>query len=384
MKVREKISFISLIVPSYKVFICEALDKIYAGRFFVLHGQERPGATPRDITDIPIQNNINVKNRYWFFKGIAISWMPVIWWFLKNRPGTIILGDGVRILNNYVLLFISKLIGTKVLYYTHGYNHQAEFTRTSFVDTATERIRKFYFSLSDALIVYTDSNKTYLENAGVKTKIFVSRNTIDTPTLLERSAKVSAERIKNLKRNYNIQEDQRVIVYLGRMVPEKEVHLFVNLINQLNKVNNNRYFGIAIGDGSLLSELKESSTDLPIKFTGHLSGQELSDHLACSDCMFIPSHVGLAVVEAFCAGLPFVTCEGRHHSPEVDYINHETNGLILNSVEAPNMALEVAKLLEDEDALGKMSKNAFETAQTLHPDFSIDSFVAAIEYANTN
>ncbi len=379
---KNKIAYISLTVPSYKVFICEALDKLYPGKFFLLHGQERPGTTPRDIRDVPIQNNINVKNKYWLFKRIEITWIPAVWWFLKNRPKTIILGDGVRILQNYVLHFLSKLIGTKVLYYTHGHNHQAEFTRNSTVNSVTERIRQFYFKHSDALIVYTEANMNYLKELGINTEIFVSQNTLDTPELFERQSKVSKESVALLKQNYGIKEDQHVIVYLGRMVPEKEVHLFLELIRFLNNLNDKSYFGIAIGDGSLFDNLKESAKDLPIKYTGHLSGQALSDHLACSDCMFIPSHVGLAIIEAFCASLPFITCEGRHHSPEIDYLKDGENGLVLESADMEKMAIKVASLFGDSEKLEHMSSNALETAHNLHPDNSIKAFVDAIEYVN--
>ncbi len=383
MATKDKIALISLILPSYKVFICEALDKQYSDNFFVLHGQERTGTTPRDITDLPIQNNINVKNKYWLIKGIDLSWMPVIWWLLSNRPKTIILGDGVRILNNYVLHFLSKLIGTKVLYYTHGYNHQADFSRNSSVQSVTERIRQFYFKHSDALIVYTQANKAYLKEVGIDKEIFVSPNTLDTPKLFERQAEVSREMIKKLKQSFGAEEHQKVIVYLGRMVAEKEVNLFVDLIRQLNLISKSSYFGLAIGDGALLEELKEYSRDLPIHFCGHQSGQELADYLACSDCMFIPSHVGLAIVESFCAGKPFITCEGRHHSPEIDYLEHDVNGIILKTADPQKMAPEVAQILDDEKKLSQMSHEAIKTAHDLHPDDAVGAFVKAIEYVNT-
>lgn len=379
---KNKIGLIFGSVADYKVFICKALDTLYPDIFYALHGQERPGTTPRDVRDLPIQNNINIKNKYWVFKGIELTWMPVIWWFLTNRPRVLILGDGARMIHNYLLHFLSKLIGAKVIYYTHGYNHQAVFDRSSTVESITERMRRFYFACSDALIVYTQANKSYLENVGVKTKIFVSHNTLDTPKLLERQANVSNEVIKNLKQSYGIKENQHVIVYLGRMVPEKEVHLFIELMRQLCESQNDRYFGIAIGDGLLLDGLKELSKGVPIHFTGHITGQKLSDHLACADCMFIPSHVGLAVIEAFCAELPFITCEDRHHSPEVDYIQNEVNGLILESADPQHMALKISQLVEDEEALNRMSAQALKTAHTLHPDNSIKAFVDAINYVN--
>lgn len=107
------------------------------------------------------------------------------------------------------------------------------------------------------------------------------------------------------------------------------------------------------------------------------------NHLVCADCVFIPSHVGLAVIEAFCAGKPFVTCKGRHHSPEIDYVEHDKNGLIIDAPDPSDIAREIARLLNDQDKLKQMSHEASITARALHPDASIEGFVQAIGYVRS-
>lgn len=383
MKRAAKIAFISVYVAEYKVFLYTALDRLFPGRFYALHGQERPGTRPTDCGRLPIQNNIAVKNTFWVLKGIDFTWTPGVWWLLVNRPSVLIMGDGVRIISNYFLHLLGRIVGARIIYYTHGYNHQASFTRSARIESVSERIRRFLFAQSDALVVYTQAAKSYLEACGIRTRIFVSNNTLETPTLLARRANATREAVDELKRSFGARENQSIIVFLGRLVPEKEVSLFVDVIRQLHLSRNSRYFGLVVGDGPLLTDLKEYSQGLPIHFAGHCGGQALMNHLACADCIFIPSHVGLAVIEAFCAGKPFVTCKGRHHSPEVDYVQHGVNGLVLDSADPRDIALEIARLLDDQDRLTQMSHKAFATARALHPDVSVDAFASAIRYASS-
>jgi glycosyltransferase involved in cell wall biosynthesis len=383
MKQGVKVAFISVYIAEYKVFLCTAMDRLFPGQFYALHGQERPGTRPRDYGPLPIQNNIAVKNRFLVFKGIDLTWTPGVWWMLVNRPSVVILGDGVRVISNYFMHFVGKLTGAKIIYYTHGYNHQAVFTRSARVASASERIRRFLFAHSDALIVYAQANKSYLEACGIRTKIFVSPNTLDTPTLLARRANVSQDALEALRRSLGVKEGQHIIVFLGRLVPEKEVDLFVDVIRQLERAEKSRYVGLVVGDGPSLTHLKEYSEGLFIHFAGHQSGQALMNHLVCADCVFIPSHVGLAVIEAFCAGKPFVTCKGRHHSPEIDYVRHGINGLIIDAPDPSDIAREIARLLNDQDKLKQMSHEASITARALHPDASIEGFVQAIGYVRS-
>ena len=61
----------------------------------------------------------------------------------------------------------------------------------------------------------------------------------------------------------------------------------------------------------------------------------LSRIFRASDAVVIPGYVGLAVNHAFAHGLPVITCQSEIHSPEIEYIENDVNGLILHSLDGP-------------------------------------------------
>lgn len=375
-----KVAFIHVFIPDYHAWCYTDLDRRFPNNFFMLHGPERRGTRPRDCGRLPIENDVLCKNKFFVFKGVELTWIPSLRWLIRNRPDVVVLQDGVRIVSNYFLHLIGKVIGTKIVYYTHGHNHQADFSRGPAVQSVSERLRRFLFAHSDALVVYTPANKSYLESRGVTTKIVVSNNTLDTPTLFNRHSSISKETIEKLRRSIGAQKNHKIIAFLGRLIPEKEVGMFIDVIRQLNRSSTPHYLGLVIGDGPSESELKEYSDGLPVRFVGHCDGRALCEYLASVDCVFLPSHVGLAVIEVFCAGKPFVTCKDRHHSPEVDYIEHNVNGLIIDSSDPAEIASEIARMLDDEERLARMSNEATKTARALHPDAHTDAFERAIRY----
>jgi len=59
-----------------------------------------------------------------------------------------------------------------------------------------------------------------------------------------------------------------------------------------------------------------------------------------------PGLVGLGILDAFSAGLPFVTTAEAKHSPEIDYLENRINGLIVSGDEK-NFADSVNNLLNN-------------------------------------
>lgn len=375
-----KIVFMTIFVPDYKVWFYRALDQRFCGKFYAIHGPEREGTRPRDYGPLGIQNDIILRTKFFVFKGIDISWIPCVSWVLRNRPAVMIVQDGVRIISNYFVHLLGKIVGTKIIYYTHGHNHQAQLTRGRRVRSISETIRRFLLNRSDALIVYTQANRAYLKQNGVFTKTFVANNTLDTPTIRNWHSTIEKETIHRLRQSLGIYENQKVIMFLGRLVPEKQVNVFIDVIRELSVLSNAEYVGLVIGDGPSMSELKSYSNGLPIEYVGNRNGIELAQYLACGDCVFLPSHVGLAVIEAFCASKPLITCKNRFHSPEIEYVKHEVNGLLIESSDPAKIAIEISQLLHNETRLARMVGEARKTAEATHPDISITAFEDAVKY----
>lgn len=373
--------FISVFVPDYKVWFYRELDKLFPGRFYAVHGPERKGTRPRDVGPLGIQNDIFAKNKFLVIRDVELTWIPCLWWLLRKKPDVVILQDGVRIISNYLVHMLSQVMGKKVVYYTHGHNHQAALTRSEQTKSVVEKIRQFMLRHSNAVIVYTNANATYLKSHGVFTRTFVSNNTIDVPARLAAYSSIDLEQIREIRNGIGAQKDEQIIAFLGRLVPEKRVDIFVDVMRELNARQGTRYRGLIIGDGPLLGQLQDYAEDVPVFFAGHQGGRDLAKYLACAECVFLPTLVGLALVEAFCAGKPLITLEGQYHGPEIDYLTQGVNGLIINSNDSKVIAVELAKLLNDRESLKRMATAARRAASALDPKVSLQAFEAAINHA---
>ena len=47
--------------------------------------------------------------------------------------------------------------------------------------------------------------------------------------------------------------------------------------------------------------------------------------------MINPGLVGLSIIDSFAAGIPIITTTSKIHSPEISYLQHNYNGLILEN-----------------------------------------------------
>src|SRR3546814_15903003 len=83
-----------------------------------------------------------------------------------------------------------------------------------------------------------------------------------------------------------------------------------------------------------------------------------------ADALVIPGYVGLAVNHAFAQGLPVVTRRHELHSPEVEYIEHGRNGLIVDG-DFDAFVVELARLIDDPERLRGLARGALETRDDL-------------------
>lgn len=125
----------------------------------------------------------------------------------------------------------------------------------------------------------------------------------------------------NLKIDFN---KNNYYLFIGRLSPEKGCELFCRAISELNKE------GIVIGDGSLLSDLKEKYNN--IKFVGWKNKNEILKYIKKAKCFILSSICyeadPLSVHEACGIGMP---CIVPNNCAASDQIKDGINGLIYQS-----------------------------------------------------
>jgi glycosyltransferase involved in cell wall biosynthesis len=108
-------------------------------------------------------------------------------------------------------------------------------------------------------------------------------------------------------------ENRRLLLYAGRLVPEKNLELLVETVEHLQREDPGAFYLLIAGDGSLRKHLEsECARRIPgaVCFLGHLKEREtLADVYANCDIFLHPNPrepFGIAPLEAMASGLPLV------------------------------------------------------------------------------
>ncbi len=137
-------------------------------------------------------------------------------------------------------------------------------------------------------------------------------------------------------------DDDIVVLFFGRLVREKGVATFIQVINQL-QASGFRHQVLVVGTGPAESELRAG---LPMAiFTGELEGAQLGRAVASADILLNPSHTeafGNVNLEAMASGLAIVSADVGSAQALVE---HETTGLLC-ATEPAAFARAVQRLIK--------------------------------------
>lgn len=312
-----------------------------------------------------LRGNDSVK--YEIFKSL----LPARWKFnffpgalffvVKNRPYAVIAHNGLSGITEYCILLLSKILKIKFVFWGHGYDHFPHSDGLFY--RSREALILFLVKLADSVITFSKKGEKYLIDKNVAaSKIFTAPNTLDTDRIFkEISYLKNRYGEKELSGELGFSPDDKTIIFSGRLQRRKKIDLGIKAVNELAKRDNNVKY-LIIGSGPEERYLKSISGE-NIIFKGEIHDIEtVSKYFLISKLFLCPGWTGLAIVHAFCFGLPFITVKG-HHGPEIQYLMHELNGYLLEENRIPEIGTYVERLIYNQVLLSRMSKNAVKTAQ---------------------
>ncbi|MFD2934222.1 glycosyltransferase family 4 protein [Spirosoma flavum] len=186
-------------------------------------------------------------------------------------------------------------------------------------------------------------------------------------------------------------EKKRVLLYVGRLHPEKGIELLIKAFKTLDKNWKLRIIGpsdISTGGGgsSYLKSLKQLAGKANIEFTGPVFDMNLLNQYYAEASVFVYPSVaekgetfGLAPLEAMAWGcVPIVSDLACF----CDFINHESNGLIFNhrsndAVELLGKAIE--RLQKNTSFRNKLAQQAINVRQSHSISFISSQFIDEFE-----
>ena len=232
----------------------------------------------------------------------------------------------------------------------------------------------------------------FTQNVITKNEIIKKQNVYIVPNGIKYEVfnnKISIEEKLELKKKFGIQEDEKVILFCGRLIKEKGV---LELIQSLQYIESKNKYKVLIVGNSQFG--KNSKTDFEeklwaiakeqnekIKFTGFIHNSQLYKIYQIADIFVGPSILeeafGLVFLEAMASGLPIITTI----SGGIPELVLNEAGILLNRDEklVENIAKSITKLLDDDNLRKNMGQSGTKIASKYDFKIVYDSLVDTLD-----
>ena len=190
---------------------------------------------------------------------------------------------------------------------------------------------KLVYNSFDLILTPAEKWRQNLISRGFKeNRVFVLPNCVN---LAENQLRINKERIQALRERYKL-DGKKVVLYVGRMSPEKRIPDIIKLVPQIVKEEPDTHF-LMVGKGPYLTKYQHFAQKIAprnITFTGFVSDEDLSNIMQLSDLgiLFADSAqvFDITLLNYWSNHLP--AC-ARKAGGMSDVINHNKNGLLFKT-----------------------------------------------------
>jgi glycosyltransferase involved in cell wall biosynthesis len=155
----------------------------------------------------------------------------------------------------------------------------------------------------------------------------------------------SNRRSMTLRQQWGVEEDQPVVLSVGRLAPEKNLSLLVQTYRQMKSSNPDIQL-VIVGDGPSKDMIRKACPDAI--FAGVQTGEVLATHYASADIFLFPSlseTYGNVTLEALASGL---ACVAFNYAAASERIRNGVNGLLAPCDKAQLFVDHAVKLAGDD------------------------------------
>ncbi|MDZ7772044.1 MAG: glycosyltransferase family 1 protein [Balneolaceae bacterium] len=161
------------------------------------------------------------------------------------------------------------------------------------------------------------------------------------------------------RRSLDIGDDQKVVTFVSRLVWEKDLQTFVDVVERVISENGD-VTAMVVGDGPARKELEDMLPEA--RFPGYLTGEDLSRAYASSDIFLFPSDTetfGNVTLEAMSCGLPCVVADATGSKSLVEA---GVNGFLAPPRDTRTFSEHVSRLVKDDELRERMGRTARQKA----------------------
>lgn len=181
---------------------------------------------------------------------------------------------------------------------------------------------RFFISRLDACLPAGTWSREYFLHYGARPdRVFEVPHTVDTDRISSQAAGWMEKRAE-LRRKWNLREEDAVFVFPGKLIARKRPVDFVQAIGQACQMGA-KVSGLMVGDGALRQacETAAKESGAPVRFAGFLNQTEIVQAYVAADALALPSDGretwGLVVDEAMVCGRPCFLSDQIGCSPDL-------------------------------------------------------------------
>lgn len=270
------------------------------------------------------------------------------------------------------------LVTTHHTIYTE-YVHYAKLVPPTLAKRVVTAITKWHSNRANLVIVPTEPIISLLRSYGVTAPIKAVPTGVDVENIASAPPEWAINR-------YGIPAGSRVVLYAGRLAPEKNVSELIRAFAIISRARSDVMF-LVVGGGPSTEECKRLAASLGIgervRFTGVLHPPHLYSCYAAADIMLYPSLTdtqGMVLCEALAAGTP---CVAANAYGATSVVQHGVDGILVPG-DAESLAQAALELLSDPERLKAMSHSARENAKRFSRRECALKMLSAYQDALTN
>jgi len=213
-----------------------------------------------------------------------------------------------------------------------------EYYKLGFIQPAIRWILKRFYNRADRVLVPTASMGEIIRGLGVDTPVSL------WPRGVNHQRFSPDRRCTEWRRSLGIADDEVAIGFLGRLVLEKGLGVFADVIAALRE-RGVRHRVIVVGEGPARDWFAGRAPEAA--FAGFQSGDDLGRAVASMDILFNPSVTetwGQVTSEAMAAGVPVVAARA---TGAIDLVGDGVTGFLVEPQQIQGYAEAIARLIED-------------------------------------
>tara|TARA_B100001059_G_scaffold99509_1_gene99100 strand:+ start:17200 stop:18381 length:1182 start_codon:yes stop_codon:yes gene_type:complete len=342
------------VMPYYRIGVFSELSKDNNNLKFYFFGDTK---IQGGIKQIPFEYSYEkhpffvrwVRTRNYFHKPERLLWQTgIIKQIFKSKFQVFIFEGAIMNYPVWLYAFLCKIIGKKVLFWTHGNRG---------IDRGVKKIlRKILFKyLGDGLLLYGNLQRMNMIKDGYDiNSLHVIYNSLLSSVQLKTAEKFKKSDILIKKKSYFKNYNDFTMLFIGRLVKQKEV---INILQTQNilKTKYNVYTNVIfIGEGPERKNLENfiNLNDLTnqVYFAGPLYDEiDIAPLFLMSNLMISPGNVGLNCIHSLAYGVPVLTHNNfKFQNPEVESIVEGETGYFYNYNDKSSMTNKVLEIIGDQ------------------------------------